>query len=89
VKFVVMKKRSDDARLPPIRAIHPWRRIRLPKRTGHASDPYTTNAMIAELYPGSARLLITRATIGTAAAVREIPKREPAASPIAANGVTL
>ena len=34
-------------------------------------------------------LLITSATIGTEAAASEIPKREPAASPIAANGVTL
>ena len=34
-------------------------------------------------------LLRTSATIGTAAADIDIPKREPAASPIAANGVTL
>jgi hypothetical protein len=88
-KFVVIKKRSDDARHPPIRAIHPWRRIKLPNRTGHASDPYTTSAITVEPYPGSAKLLIASATIGTVAAARETPKREPAASPMAANGVTL
>jgi len=88
-KFVVIKKKSDDARLPPIRAIHPCRRIRLPNRTGHASDPHTTSAIAVEPYPGNTKLLITSATIGTVTAAREIPKRDPAASPMAANGVTL
>ena len=71
----------EDARLPPTTAIHPCRLTRLPNSTGQAKEPYTTRAITFESYPGSAMLLITSATIGTAAAVSETPKREPAGKP--------